>query len=92
MKASSNSTPGIRRATPERAMRAAMKPIEIVASAPIERRAIIIGSVNVIASATVAYAGQDERMMRPARVATSSQAARPTITPRMFLPMTSSPI
>ena len=41
-------------------------PAASVARAPIDSRASSIGSVNVIASATLAYAGHDERMINPA--------------------------
>jgi hypothetical protein len=41
-------------------------PAATVATAPMPRRAIIIGSVNVIASATLAYAGHAARMITPA--------------------------
>src|SRR5215831_9054430 len=60
-------------------------PIATVARAPIERRAIIIGKVNVIALATLAYAGHDTRMIKPAIVATIIHTASPATTPIMFL-------
>ena len=66
-------------------MHAVTNPIETVAKAPIERRTIIIGNVNVIASATLAYAGHVSRMMSPATTAMASQAASPVTTPMKFL-------
>jgi hypothetical protein len=51
------------------------------------RRPIIIGSVNVIASATLAYAGQVSRMTRPATVTTLTQTTSPTTTPSVRLAM-----
>jgi hypothetical protein len=54
MKAMSRITPGIRRAITDGVMTAVTYPAASVAAAPIARRASIIGSVNVIASATCA--------------------------------------
>jgi hypothetical protein len=62
-------------------------PIASVAHAPIARRAPIMGSVNVIASATLAYAGHAERMMTPAAATMITHTASPAITPRVPLAM-----
>jgi hypothetical protein len=54
MKMISMSTPGISLTITDGAIAAVTIPIPMVARAPIERRAIIIGKVNVIALATLA--------------------------------------
>src|SRR5262245_45159947 len=77
--------PGISFAMADGAITALTIPIAMVARAPIERRAIIIGKVNVIALATLAYAGHDTRMIKPATVATITHTANPATTPIMFL-------
>src|SRR5690606_35946580 len=64
-----------------------VSPAATVASAPTTRRAIIIGRVNDIAAATLAYAGHAARMIRPAMVATPTHTARPATTPRIRLAM-----
>src|SRR5215831_12677454 len=73
MKATSMSAPGITLATTDGATAAVTIPIAMVARAPIERRAIIIGRVKVIALATLAYAGHEARIIKPATVATITQ-------------------
>jgi hypothetical protein len=84
MKMTSMSTPGINLTMTDFAIAAVTIPIAMVAIAPIERRAIIIGNVNVIALATLAYAGHDTRMMKPATVATITHTPSPATTPTMF--------
>src|SRR6185503_6622616 len=68
-------------------MAAVTHPAASVASAPIDRRASIIGSVNVIASATRAYAGHDDRMMSPAAAATAIHATSPATTASTAFPI-----
>jgi hypothetical protein len=84
MKATNMSTPGVTLAATDGATAAVTIPIAMVASAPIERRAIIIGRVKVIALATLAYAGHEARIIKPATVAAITQTANPAITPRTF--------
>jgi hypothetical protein len=62
-------------------------PAASVASAPIARRASIIGSVNVIASATLAYAGHDDRKINPATTTIAIHTATPAMTPATDLAM-----
>ena len=64
-------------------MTAATHPAPRVAKAPIARRANIIGNVNVMASATLAYSGHALRMIRPATTAMAIHTANPAMTPRM---------
>jgi hypothetical protein len=47
----------------------------------------IIGRVNVIASATLAYAGHDDRMMSPAIVTTAIHTTSPATTARSAFPI-----
>src|SRR5262245_29303723 len=86
MKPMSRSTPGINLVSLGFGTIAAVTvPAAIVASAPIERRAKSIGRVNVMASATLAYAGQDVRMIAPTTPTTVTHTASPATTPRIFL-------
>src|SRR5258708_7281660 len=66
-----------------RAMSAVTSPAESVATAPMASRVVSIGNVNVIAAATLAYAGQDRRRIRPAIVATATNTTSPATTPRI---------
>src|SRR5262245_18497125 len=85
MNARSRSTPGISLVIVDcGTMRAVTSPAARVANAPIERRAIIIGKVKVIASATLAYAGQDRRMSSPTTITTATHTSNPATTPRIF--------
>src|SRR5262245_55998797 len=86
MNPASRSTPGIRTVSVDRGtIMAVTNPVARVATAPVASRANIIGKVNVIASATLAYAGHDARMIEPATVAIVIQAASPATTPTIFL-------
>src|SRR5260221_2293710 len=80
----SSSTPVINAAPIEcRAMRAATSPAEIVATAPMESRVMSIGNVNLNAAATLTYAGQEARRIRPPIVATTRKTTTPATTPRI---------
>jgi hypothetical protein len=84
--ATTSSRPAVTVASTERrAMTAAVHPAPTVANAPIERRANIIGNVNVMASATRAYSDHALRMIRPATTAIAIHTANPAMTPRMSL-------
>jgi len=85
MNPSSSTTPGSSDSRKRRVMTVATHPAASVATAPIERRAIIIGSVNVIASATLAYAGHALRRITPATVASATQTTSPATTPTTLL-------
>ena len=77
----SGSTPGNHRASVDRVSAAVTQPAARVATAPIVKRAIIIGSVNVIESATLAYADHVARRIAPAAMALPTNTAKPAITP-----------
>src|SRR5262245_20655839 len=86
MNPTSRTTPGISLAIVDGgAMTAAASPVASVATTPIESRANSIGRVNVILSATLAYAGHDTRMIAPATVTTIIHTASSATTPRIFL-------
>src|SRR6516162_268616 len=88
MNPTSRSAPGISLASIDRgAIMAVTSPAARVARAPIKRRAISIGKVNVIASATLAYAGHDRRMIAPTTVTTVIHIASPATTPKDFFAM-----
>jgi hypothetical protein len=86
MKAMSRITPGISLAAADRGtMNAVRNPAATVARAPIDRRAAIIGRVNVMAAATLAYAGHERRMISPITITTLTQTASPATTAKIFL-------
>src|SRR4029453_1095689 len=66
-------------------MTAVANPAATVARAPVARRASIIGNVNVMASATLAYSGHALRMMMPATLTMITHTASPATTPRVDL-------
>ena len=81
----SRSTPGISLASMDwGAIMAATSPVARLARAPIERRAVSIGTVNVIAAATLAYAGHDRRMTVPATITIVTHTISPAATPKIF--------
>jgi len=65
-------------------MDAVTSPAARVATTLIESRATSIGRVKVIAVATLAYAGHDDRMIWPIAITIITQTTRPAITARMF--------
>ena len=86
MNARSRTTPDSSVATIDRReMAVVIDPMTTVAIAPSERRATIIGSVNVIASATLAYAGHAAIMIKPATATTITHTASPATMPRVPL-------
>src|SRR5262245_17468954 len=86
MNARRRSAPGISLVTVDcGAMTAATQPEASVARALIERRATSNGSVNVIAAATLPYAGQDNRRIAPATITTVTHIANPATTARIDL-------
>jgi hypothetical protein len=85
MKPTSRSIPGSSVASIDLGTMAAVtSPVARVAKAPIERRAASIGTVNVIAAATLAYAGHESRRMVPATITMVTQTNSPATTPRIF--------
>src|SRR5262245_43921448 len=84
MNAINRRTPGTTLATSDCVLMAVAKPVARVAKVLMAKRTASIGNVNVIAAATLAYAGQAGRMTAPATNTTATQTPRPAPTPRIF--------